>query len=137
SGNVAEGMRLYSAHCETCHGTSAQRGNAVHLANPMFLETASDAFLRAAITRGRPGTPMASWQKRLSSQEIDDIVTYIRLLARVPPPPVSRELLSLENVPIVLNPDGAPATFTLRDNRYISVADLANAYKEKRRLVIV
>src|SRR5213075_292962 len=49
------GERLYRTYCESCHGTEQARGNAVHLANPMFLETASDAYLRVAINEGRPG----------------------------------------------------------------------------------
>ena len=47
------------------------------------------------------------------------------------------ELISLEHTPIVINPGGAQASFTLREDRYVSVADLAKAYEEKRRLVIV
>lgn len=139
TGSPAEGERVYRTHCETCHGTSKQRASAVHLANSMFLETASDAFLRVAIVRGRPGTPMVAWHTQLTPREIENVVAYIRTLARPvpPPPPAAEELVSFENVPIVIHPDGARASFTLRDGRYVSVADLAKAYQEKRRLVIV
>lgn len=136
-GSATKGQRVYHAHCETCHGTATQRANAVHLANPMFLETASDAFLRTAIVRGRPGTPMVAWRTQLTPTEIEDVVAYIRSLARAVPPPGAGELVSLEDVPIVIHPDGARASFTLRDDRYVSVADLGKAYQEKRRLVII
>lgn len=141
SGSAEEGERVYGAHCQKCHGTLGQRGSAVHIANSMFLETASDAFLRVAIERGRPGTPMEAWFGKLAPQEIEDVVAYIRSLARaVPPPPPSagqRDLPPIENVTIVIHPDGAPASFTLREDRYVSVADLATAYRENRRLVIL
>ena len=136
-GDAAKGGVVYAAHCQTCHGTAEQRSTAVHLANPMFLETASDTFLRYAIVRGRPGTPMESWQGKLAPQEIEDVVAYVRSLARAvpPPPPVGQP--SVEDVPIVLNPNGAQADFTLRQDRYVSVADVGKAYGEKRRLVLV
>jgi rhodanese-related sulfurtransferase len=38
---------------------------------------------------------------------------------------------------VVLNPTGEHADFTLRSDRYVSVADVGKAYDEKRRLVII
>jgi cytochrome c oxidase cbb3-type subunit 3 len=139
-GSVARGGQVYRTHCESCHGTLEKRGSAVHLANPMFLDTASDAFLRVAIEQGRPGTPMAAWRTKLAPREIEDVVAYLRSLAHaVPPPPPAgeRDLRRIENVPIVINAEGAQASFTLRENRYVSIGDLAAAYREKRRLVII
>lgn len=138
TGNAALGEVLYRTRCESCHGTPQQRGNAVHLANAMFLETASDSFLRTAIARGRPGTAMLAWDNTLTASQIEDVVAYIRAFSRPVPPPVATEaLLSLENKAIVINPKGAQATLSLRDNRYVSVADVAKAYKDGRRLVLV
>jgi cytochrome c oxidase cbb3-type subunit III len=136
-GDATKGAVVYAAHCQTCHGTAQQRSTAVHLANPMFLETASDTFMRYAIVRGRPGTQMQPWQGKLAPQEIEDVLAYVRSLAQpVPPgPPTDQPLV--EAVPVVINPTGAQAEFTLRDNRYVSVADVAKAYEEKRRLVLV
>src|SRR5215470_11771485 len=34
AGSISNGQRVYRTHCESCHGTPEQRGNAVHLANP-------------------------------------------------------------------------------------------------------
>lgn len=137
TGKASAGEPLYRTHCESCHGSPTQRANAVHLANAMFLDTASDAFLRAAIVHGRPGTPMLAWDTRLTPSEIEDIVAYLRSLARPVPPPGAGQLLSLDNIAIVINPKGAQASFTLRENKYVSVADVGKAYKEGRRLVIV
>jgi mono/diheme cytochrome c family protein/rhodanese-related sulfurtransferase len=142
TGKAANGGVLYATHCERCHGTVEQRGNAVHLANPMFLDSATDGFLRVAITRGRPGTAMEAWRGKLSAAEIEDVIAYVRSLARpVPPGPDSgnggNAVSRIENVPIVIHPTGAAAELTPRAGRYVSVADVAKAYAENRRLVIV
>jgi cytochrome c oxidase cbb3-type subunit III len=142
TGSPANGEQVYQANCQTCHGTLEQRATAVHLANPMFLETASDAFLRAAIVQGRPGTPMEAWGEKLSAQDIEDVLAYIRTLARpvpLPPPVVVRTMGSstIGDTPIVINPEGEAPIFNLRDGDYVSVSELARAFQEKRRLVIV
>jgi len=137
TGDVAKGSRLYATHCESCHGTATQRGNAVHLANPMFLASASDAFLRVAVTDGRPGTPMEPWKDKLGTTEIEDVIAYVRSLARpvpaapvVPPSPAPA-------APVVLNPEGKPPELALRLGRYASVADVAKAYADKRRMILI
>ena len=165
TGNAANGRRVYAANCEGCHGTSDQRASAVHLANAMLLATASDAFLRYAIVRGRPGTLMEPWASRLPPEQIDDVVAYLRSLARpVPPAPALPAAAAAANAnarsrrgaapqatpvasggesapvlggPVVLNPTGEHADFKLRSDRYVSVADVGKAYDEKRRLVII
>src|SRR6185369_10484293 len=63
----------------------------------------------------------------------------------VPPPPgvvsggapPSGEGPFVENVPVVINPHGPQAEFTLREDRYVSVADVGKAYDEKKRLVLI
>lgn len=137
TGDVAKGSRLYATHCESCHGTATQRGNAVHLGNPMFLASASDAFLRVAVTEGRPGTPMEPWRDKLGATDIEDVIAYVRSLARpvpaapmVPPSPAPP-------APVVLNPEGKPPELALRFGRYASVADVAKAYAEKRRMILI
>jgi len=146
TGDAAKGSQVYAANCERCHGTPAQRSTAVHLANAMFLAGASDAFLRVAVTQGRPGTPMEAWSGKLSGPEIENVVAYLRSLAREVPPapkvasggaPPRGEGPFVENVPVVVNPKGTQADFTLREDRYVSVADVAKAYDEKKRLVLI
>jgi mono/diheme cytochrome c family protein/rhodanese-related sulfurtransferase len=145
-GDPARGAPLYAAHCERCHGTATSRANAVHLANPRFLEVASDAFIGWAIRRGRPGTPMEAWEGKLSSAEIDDVVAHVRSFEKPArpselPPPTGKE-------PIVIHPQGQHPTFTPRsspcppgpctpDNRFVSVAQVKEALDAKRRIVII
>jgi mono/diheme cytochrome c family protein/rhodanese-related sulfurtransferase len=138
-GDGARGASVDTGHCQTCHGTVEQRGNAVHLANPMFLATASDAYLRVAIVEGRPGTAMEAWREKLSAQEIEDVIAYVRSLARpVPPAPaVAPSPVAQAPTAIVMNPKGEPPDFPLHLGRYASVADVAKAYGEKRRFVLI
>lgn len=166
-GSAANGKALFDVHCVTCHGTPDQRATAVHLANPALLASATDAFLRVAVERGRPGTPMEPFAGRLAPQEIADVLAYVRSLARpVPPPPplpwaagvvaaplpipvplpnpaapppptgANEPLLPLDG-PVVLNPAGKAPEFTLKDDLYVPVAQLGQAFAQKRRVVVV
>ena len=56
TGNTDRGRGIYDSTCKSCHGDLATRGEAVQLANPNFLQEASDEFIRYAIVKGRPGT---------------------------------------------------------------------------------
>lgn len=148
TGDAARGAPLYAAHCQRCHGTAQTRGDSVHLANPRFLEVASDKFIGWAIRYGRPGTPMENWAGKLTEPEINDIVAHVRSFETpsVPgalPPPTGKE-------PIVINPNGKPPSFTPRstpcppntpsctpDGRYVSVEQVKRALEAKQRMVII
>jgi cytochrome c oxidase cbb3-type subunit 3 len=149
-GDVASGAQIYARECQQCHGTQTQRGNAVHLANPLFLATASDAFIRHAVVHGRPGTPMASFAPRLDGRATNDVVTYVRFLgANAPPlsslqpplpavtaPPTQAPVIP-EWPPIPTNPKGAHPKFTLRDGRFAPMAEVKKALDEKKKIIIV
>jgi mono/diheme cytochrome c family protein/rhodanese-related sulfurtransferase len=142
TGDAKRGAAIYDRECKKCHGDQTTRVNAIHLANPQFLAAASDAFIRYAIVHGRPGTPMEAFQAKLSSQDIDDVVAYTRTLGTPVqvgklPPPTGKE-------PLVINPKGKdPAWKKLRtdpnsnDPRFVSVDEVNQALKDKRRIVIV
>lgn len=147
-GDPVHGAGLYAKNCLQCHGTTLQRGEGVQLANPRFLAAATDSFLRWAIVHGRPGTKMDAWHGKLSDQDIDDVVAYVRALAKPEPmaqlpPPTGKE-------PLVINPSGKPPKFELRadpcpaagsgckpDPRFVSVDQLKRALDDKRKLVII
>src|SRR5262245_19741534 len=55
---VERGRATYAQLCATCHGVAGNgyvADNAPSLRSPTFLATATNAFLEAAILRGRPG----------------------------------------------------------------------------------
>ncbi len=75
----------YRRYCALCHGArgegyAADAANA--LRNPEFLSTASDEFLRRAIERGRPGTPMSGWAAQrggpLAPAAVEGLIELIR-----------------------------------------------------------
>jgi cytochrome c oxidase cbb3-type subunit 3 len=95
SGDRANGQKLYAGYCSNCHGEdgkglgkgtgksySRERDFDVvppSISNPGFLASASDAMLKDIITNGRKGTLMAAFGKLgLTSQDIDDIIVYLR-----------------------------------------------------------
>lgn len=148
TGDAKRGAVIYARDCQKCHGDTTTRVNAVHLANAQFLAVATDAFLRYAIVNGRPGTPMEAYQTKLTAQEIDDVVAYVRSFAKPAatdmspvaqtlPPPTGKE-------PLVINPKGKnPVWKKLRSDpnstepRYVSVDEVNQALADKRRMVIV
>lgn len=136
-GDVAKGATVYTAHCQTCHGTVEQRGNAVHLANAMFLASASDAFLRLAVVEGRPGTPMEAWKGKLSDPEIENVVAYLRSLARAVPAAPAAPAPAASPASPILNPAGKAPDLDLKLGRYASVTAVARAYKDQRRMILI
>ncbi|RMD97861.1 MAG: hypothetical protein D6812_14490, partial [Deltaproteobacteria bacterium] len=110
--NVAHGGRpefgklLYERACIACHGPEGQGGLGGQIANPVFLDSASDEFLWRTIAYGKEGTPMRGFLKGtpggalmdLESREIDHIIAYLRDLQvrpRVEPlkrPTLNRDL---------------------------------------------
>ncbi|AKV04039.1 Cytochrome c oxidase subunit CcoP [Labilithrix luteola] len=153
TGDAKRGAQLYADSCERCHGTAKVRGNAVHLANPRFLEVASDEFLGWAIAKGRPGTPMEAWQGKLTDGQIDDVIAYVRAFNK--PPPVELLPAPTGKEPLVINPHGQAPNFKPRstpcpktanqpdaapcipDERFVSVEQVKEALDQKRKIIII
>jgi mono/diheme cytochrome c family protein/rhodanese-related sulfurtransferase len=134
-GDAKRGAPIYEKSCQKCHGTSNTRGDAVHLANSRFLEMATDSFVRWAVVKGRPGTPMEPFAGKLSDRDIDDVVAYVRGFntAHVEgqlAPPTGKESL-------VINPKGKDPSFTLKEDKYVPADQLKKALDDKRKLIIV
>ncbi len=137
-GNIEAGKAVFTAECVRCHGTPSQRGIAVHLANPILLETASDAFLRQAVVEGRPKTPMVPFKNKLGPTRTDDVVAYVRSLAVRPAVPVAPPAPRAKRTgPIVLNPKGKPAQLELEGGRFASLDAVKAALDDRRRIIIV
>jgi len=130
------GAQLYERQCKTCHGSVAVRGEAVHLADAGFMRSATDGFLKHAIAKGRPDTKMVAFSQAMKDAEIDDVVAYLRTMAKeaVPnarlPAPTGHE-------PLIINPQGKNPTFTIKDDRFVGVAQLRDALAAHRRMIII
>jgi cytochrome c oxidase cbb3-type subunit III len=147
TGDATRGQPIYESQCQKCHGNPQVRGDFVSLSNPRFLATASDAFMNHAIVYGRPTTPMIAWQGKLSTQDISDVIAYVRSLqtsvaAQRLPPPTGHE-------PLFINPSGKPPSFVghpetctkpggcTQDPRFVAAADVKKALDDGKKLVII
>jgi cytochrome c oxidase cbb3-type subunit 3/ubiquinol-cytochrome c reductase cytochrome c subunit len=136
-GDADRGRGLYAQVCSHCHGASGEGVVAPKLNEPSFLATASDGFIRDAITLGRPGTPMPSFAT-MATADVEDIVSYIRTWARN----TSSTNVRIEPLPgpnaIVMNPEGAAPNFAnARDGRYITSAQLSSVLAARPRLILL
>lgn len=88
---LPRGAALYATHCALCHGANGEgyaADQAPAITNADLLRIADDAFLRAAIFDGRPGTPMSPWGDAhggpLSRSDVDAVVAFLRTYAAEP-----------------------------------------------------
>lgn len=140
-GDAAAGAGIFAARCAGCHGDDAQGGEYMSVANPRFLEIASDAFIAESIRKGRTGTPMPAFGMEhatdgaLSETDIADVTAFIRSLqteppeAPLPPPPDLSDP--------VIHPDGMPAAFEKREGRFVAADDIAAALEDGQAMVIL
>lgn len=96
--NAERGRAVYDRWCAGCHGDSgAGDGDAAAFMLPrprdftgavyQIRTTGSgdlptDADLRHVIDRGMPGTAMPGWESRLTAQERDDVIAYLKTFSR-------------------------------------------------------
>jgi cytochrome c oxidase cbb3-type subunit 3/ubiquinol-cytochrome c reductase cytochrome c subunit len=85
------GAELYARMCAPCHGAAGEgykADRAPALANPDFLASASDGFLRLAVADGRAGTTMSAWAAArggpLRREEVGAVVAFVRAWERAP-----------------------------------------------------
>lgn len=136
-GDATLGAAVYDTHCAECHGAKGEGGTGTALANPVYLATASDAFIRHAVANGRTGTPMAAFAERLSDADIDNVVAFLRSRAVgweagdpvLAPPPNPAQA--------VINPTAPPAKLVERKNRFVSSASVASAMERGERMVLL
>jgi cytochrome c oxidase cbb3-type subunit 3 len=90
-GDPRLGEQWYNYLCSTCHGLDGDGydagGTGTGIGLPGFLNKVSDGFIRETVRRGRSNTRMLAFQgpaglADLSDQEIDDIIVYLRSLAK-------------------------------------------------------
>ena len=82
-GTARNARVLYGMRCARCHGDRGEGVDAVSLANPNLLRTASPGFLQYAINHGRSGTRMPAFANELEPQQVNDLVMFIRGFAQI------------------------------------------------------
>lgn len=90
-GDPRLGKQWFDGICATCHGFAGDGylagGTGTAIGKNGFLTKVSDGFIRTTIKEGRSNTRMRGFQgsnglANLSDQEIDDIIVYLRSLAK-------------------------------------------------------
>jgi len=137
AGNAALGKSLYEKNCATCHGLKGEGVGAPALGNPMFLATASDHFLRYAISEGRDSTPMQSFKRSLNKVEINNLVAYIRSRASGWNAPEAIPITEPLPENYVLNPRNKTPKFILHEGKYVSSEQVLKALQDSSRIVIL
>lgn len=134
-GDAERGAALFATHCASCHGANGKNGKYGALANAELLASASDGFLATTIEHGRAGTPMQAFGTKLTTEQVDDVVTLLRSWQQAPeePPPLPPKPGALANV--VLNPRGPQPTFEVKTD-FIKV-DVVKAEVDRHASMII
>ena len=85
--NAASAAALYARNCASCHGrdgraktAKAKSNHARNVADPDWQNRVSDERIFNAIMNGKGKMP--GYSKKLSEQEIDSLVSYVRSLKK-------------------------------------------------------
>ncbi len=90
AGSALDGKVLYEWHCVRCHGVGGWgdgpqakelRVPPANFHNPV-VQMKSDEQLLTTVEFGLVLTPMHAWRGRLTEQEMQDVVAYVRLLGQ-------------------------------------------------------
>jgi len=71
---LAEGLSLYTANCNSCHGIASIGPN---LADDAWLHGGSATEVFGAIKNGVSGTAMTAYAKRMSNSQMQNVTSYI------------------------------------------------------------
>jgi mono/diheme cytochrome c family protein len=76
---IADGQALFNIACKSCHGLDGYGTRmAPAVNNQIFLSETPDAAIYQIIAGGIPGTLMPAWGSRLSDQELQSLVAFLR-----------------------------------------------------------
>jgi cbb3-type cytochrome c oxidase subunit III len=76
---IAWGEQIYDVTCARCHGSDGQgRPIAPALNVQGFLSDTNDLALKTIVAQGVPDTAMPAWGERLSDDELNALVSFIR-----------------------------------------------------------
>jgi len=82
---LATGVELFAANCIACHGANGEGSPlAPALNDPVIRAERTADQLITTIGLGSPGTVMAGWNQRLSTEEIASLATFIQRWDQIP-----------------------------------------------------
>ncbi len=163
-GDPEKGREIFARYCARCHGPLGKGGAgtginftrlhdhpvvAPGLNNPGFLAAASDQIIRTTLLKGRRGTPMLPAAKMgLSSQDVDDVVSYIRSFEKELQRPTKTAMVPAKPTLIATSTDSFAETVenirqTISEKRlriirqhYLDDGLVAQGEENKKQLVI-
>jgi len=101
SGAVAlSGSEVYTDLCAQCHGSQGQGGVGTALADPAFQQSQTDQQIFDAINLGHKQTAMIGWGEILTSDQIQQLVTYIRSLTPTTPGASAKPSFARDVLPV-------------------------------------
>ena len=77
-GDPASGASVFAQNCAACHGENAQGGPVGPTLVSAEMKAKGDDDYRQAITNGVAATAMPAWGGRLSTQDIEDVIAFLR-----------------------------------------------------------
>jgi mono/diheme cytochrome c family protein len=77
-GDADNGAAIFAQDCAGCHGQNAEGGSVGPSLVSAELKAQDDDFFRQTILNGRAGTAMPAWEGRLSAQDIEDVIAFLR-----------------------------------------------------------
>lgn len=89
--DAVSGREIYANTCFRCHGIDGRGTMGLQLVPPPAdltspaIQNRLDGTLFKRIHDGKPNTAMGAWANALSDEEIWDVLTYVRTLARNDP----------------------------------------------------
>ena len=80
AGDSANGAAIFAANCAACHGENAAEGPVGPTLVSAEMAAKDDDHYRQTLLNGIEGTAMAAWGDRLSAEEIEDVIAFLRSL---------------------------------------------------------
>lgn len=136
-GDIKLGSKIYANQCAVCHGKDGEGISAPALGNPMLLATATDGFLKYAISQGRDGTPMIAYKEVLNDNEINGVTAFLRSRASGWNVPKTDSITIPTPENYIINPNGKNPSFNLRENLYVSSKQVFEALKDSTKMIIL
>jgi mono/diheme cytochrome c family protein len=77
-GDPTSGAAIFAQNCAVCHGQNAEGGTVGPTLVSAEMKAKDDDYYRQLIANGVPGTAMPAWEGRLNTQEVEDLIAFLR-----------------------------------------------------------
>ena len=90
SDDTDKGKQIYEQNCLACHGPEGKGDGPLAMTlkpapanlGGKTVKTKPDSDLLTVIRKGKTGTAMPPWEEKLSEQQINDVLAYVRILGK-------------------------------------------------------